>query len=93
MEEYQKVIKVPREKYQEFFDGEIWADLKDIYGGKLLYARALLEMEKDHVELLKLQGIIMELKEFVNLPETIMSEYTYEESKETQNLLPQQEEE
>lgn len=75
------IIKVSREHYREFFDGEVWADLVDILAGRLQYARALLETHKDHVEILKTQGAIEELKYLIDLQDTIMEDYTFEEGK------------
>lgn len=86
------VIKVSPEKYKEFFDGEIWEDLKDILSGRLEQAKLMLESKTDHVEILKLQGIISELKFFLDLDEIIMSDYQFEASKETLSLDLTQEE-
>ena len=82
---YAPTIVVSREKYKEFFDGEVWADILDMLEGRLMTARALTDIEKDHVTILGIQGAIEELKYLIELPETIMQDYTFEAGK---NIIP-----
>ena len=78
-------IVISREKYKEFFDGEVWADMLDMLEGRLMTARALTDIEKDHVTILGIQGAIEELKYLIDLEETIMQDYTFEKGK---NIIP-----
>ena len=82
---YAPTIVISREKYREFFDGEIWADLLDILEGRLMEARAVLETESDNINILKTQGAIAELKNLIDLQETLMEDYTFEAGK---NIIP-----
>ena len=80
------VLKVSAEKYKEFFQGEVWADLEDILGGRLQYAKALLETEIDHTNILRIQGAIEELRYLLDLQESIMEDYEFETAKDQPNL-------
>ena len=61
------------EDYKEFVDSDIWEDLKLVLQGRLVDAIKLLELEENHVKILRHQGKIEEIRFLIELPSLMIT--------------------
>jgi len=69
------------EDYMNFKQSRVGKDYDAVLEARLAQVRCLLETERDHRELLSLQGSIMEIKFLLGLPDRMISDIEFEQTK------------
>ena len=69
------------EDYKNFKESKVGKDYDAVLRARLAQARCLLENEKDHFELLELQGSIKEIKFLLGLPDRMISDIEFDQLK------------
>ena len=70
------------EEYKAFKVSHVGQDYDATLRARLEEARFLMETETEHVELLKLQGSIAELKLLIGLPDRMISDIEHDNAKQ-----------
>lgn len=78
-------FRVGLQAYRDFFDGDVWRDLKDYYEGRIIQNEVLLQDPSTGTEnILRLQGAMTELKILLGYEESTISALEYEAGLKTE---------